>query len=182
MENRGDSKRMKWCYKLGVVVLFAGILFIGLNMFPLKYDISTNVAGVKWEFDNAELQENVSIEIEGTYTRYLLHFFNKSDYFEGSFSVSGYEFSNSDDWVLAKMHFIYKHHGMGSVFYFGMLDKDSYVLGTIFAEKLLSRGVILLNDSLTSSEKQQVITFPCEERTQAVLLTKELLPDGFEFE
>ena len=171
---------MKWYHKLGIIIFIVGVVFVCLNVIPIKYKISKTVKGVKWEFDNAELQETVSITIDGEYTRYVLHFFDRSDYFEGTFSVSGYEFTQSTDTFLFRVNFDYGFYNMATLHYGG--SQAHPVLGTIYSDKQMSQGVILLNDKLTDSQMQQVISFPCEDRAQASLLARKLLPEGFQFD
>lgn len=172
----------KWCYKLGYVIILGMIIFICLNLFPLKYNIRRSVNGLKWEFDNAEAQEKVTITMDGEYVRYVLHFFHSSDYFQGSFSVSGYEYTENADCFLFRVNFNPKHNNMGILSYGGTNGADGGILGTIYPKDQLSQGVIMIGRKSTDSGNQKVISFPCEERAEAVDLARELLPEGFVFE
>lgn len=170
--------------KLGIGILLLAavfLIFLALNLIPVKYEIDRSVQGQKWEFDRPEICEEVTIAIQGEYVKYFLHFFH-NDYFEGRIMLSGYDFTQSEDSFLYRVNFASRHYNMGTLAYGSSRGANFPVIGMIFQRTPLEEGVILLDESLERGENQQVISFPCQNRKEAAALADQLLPDGFVYQ
>lgn len=152
-----------------IAILLASILYF----IPLIETIDVTLEGLECRIGQNEYQKKVTIQIEGTYKKYLF----QEDEFIGMITVSGYDFSKKGEFVEFKVF-----DGIGQITYFGVDEGKPYLetLGGIaFSPKFKEVLLYILEPVQAdmkewSAEDGLFIAAPAKDCTSALELAKEL--------
>lgn len=103
-----NSKRRFWTAALSIAVIGLAVCVL-----PFRRNIDTVLKGEECRIGDEEYSKEISLLVKGTYNQYLI----KSDTFEGTIEISGYD--NTRDGYTASLDF---RHGYSILFYYDNID------------------------------------------------------------
>ena len=155
---------MKNVYKIGIIIALTCAIAIYYT-FPKIINLTFN--GIRYKVDNQQQQEQVTININGSYRKRIL----KKDLFEGSIKIDNQSFDGLEISVGANSSWI------------SSFDKDSQSVkyyGEIFTDNTLRKFTIS-----AVGKDGFMISAPAKDRVDAVKISNELmknvLKENFKF-
>lgn len=151
------------------ITVFCGMLYI----FPWVHKIDKTMEGLQYRIGDTDYSENIEITVQGRYFDYLL----KKDTFEGKIYVENYDFTSDGSFLT-----LYFHDGYASMVY--EKNANGYPvqksMGTISCTPDFDQVLILVSEPIAadnqswSGENGLCISAPCDTRTQAIQIAKNL--------
>lgn len=160
-------KKWSWIF---VIVLIAGII---ICVFPWRHKIDTVIQGAEYRIGDADYSEDITITVKGIYRQYLL----KSNTFEGTFSVSKYNFTS--DVLIAPTAFC---DGYTNLTYSDITNGVPHIstLGILCCSSSFDKLLICVSEPVDADSKSWngenglFICAPAESRTQALEIAQTL--------
>ena len=84
-----NKKRENIIFIIVVLILLIGVCLLCLRYVSIPHRVNRSLSGIQFQTGNKKTEEEqATIEINGTYYKYIVHFPNVYDYFEGDVVIS----------------------------------------------------------------------------------------------
>lgn len=157
-----NRKRENIIFIIVVLILLIGVCLLCLWYVRIPHRVNRSLSGIRFQTGNRDTQEEqATIEINGTYYKYIVHFPNVHDYFEGDVVISDIDMTAKEMlWTVFLSDYSVTYDKGGTLAYL-----NSGPLGYIFEKDNFSEVILEISEE---DGNDSVYVFPANDKAEAV--------------